>query len=90
MSTPDEIKIQITSRAPDTLTLRPVGQLPYVLVEVDADAEVDTLAFKVEVGGGVPLDAAEVAELLENTAEFIRAAIDEGGLTAENREGGVA
>lgn len=78
----DNINIRMIGRPEDTLTVKPLGLKPYLLVVVDdiGEADNDDVSFVIEVGGGVPLDRDEIAEFFQGLA----AAIADGeAVTAE-------
>lgn len=69
-----DIGISIVGRPPETLTIKPLGMKPYILVIVDDiglddDSDVE---FRIEVGGGIPLDTEEIALVLEGLADALR------------------
>lgn len=69
-----DISIRIVGHPDDTLTIKPLGMKPYLLVTIDdvgLDDE-DDVAFTVEIGGGVPLDRDEISEFFEGIANAIR------------------
>ncbi len=69
-----DIGIRIIGRPVDTLTVKPLGMKPYILIVVDDIGldDTDDVEFRIEVGGGVPADPEEIATVLEGLADALR------------------
>ena len=65
------INIELYQRAEGSITMRPVGLRPYILLEVK-DVTDDELTISIEVGGGVPADpVADLSMFLGSIAEAL-------------------
>ena len=69
-----DISIRIVGRPAETLTIKPLGMKPYLLITVDDPGldDDDDVSFTVEVGGGVPLDREEISAFFEGIANAVR------------------
>ncbi|WP_394620971.1 hypothetical protein JNUCC0626_18310 [Lentzea sp. JNUCC 0626] len=74
------VRIHIEGAEPNVIALVPVGMTPYALVSFDSmseDAEGGEVHLRIDVGGGLTADVADLADTFADLASLLRKGISD-------------